>query len=219
LGYEHGPPFVIEMLPLLARVCTHETTSTVLASALSAIGHLGQRESLPYVAAHATHSDPDVRFSVASALLGIARGERLDPDDPVVTTLMQLTADDDADVRDWATFGLGTLVYVDGDAVRQCLFARVDDPDINTRAEAIAGLARRHAAGIVRHVRGALEAETVGFLTVRAAASLGDPSLAEPLASGARRPFGDLTTHLPTDLWLQRLRLTARRLGPPTPGR
>jgi HEAT repeats len=181
LGYDHGRPFDAETLPLLARVCTDEATSPILASVISAMGHLGRPDALAFVVAHATHSDASVRFPVACALPSIAGVEWLDPAHSVVTALMQLTSDEDADVRDWATFGLGTQVYVDGDAVRQCLFARVDDPDDDTRAEAIAGLARRRAPGILRHVRDALEAETVGHLTVVAAASLGDPSLAESL--------------------------------------
>lgn len=117
---------------------------------------------------------------------GATRADRgvewLDPVHPAVTTLMQLTSDEDADVRDWATFGLGTEVKVDGAAVRQCLLDRLDDPDEDTRAEAVAGLARRHAPEIVRHIRDALCAENVSRLTVESACSLGDPSFADPLA-------------------------------------
>lgn len=92
---------------------------------------------------------------------------------------MELTSDEDAEVRDWATFGLGRQVKVDGAEVRQCLSGRLDDPDEETRAEAIAGLARRHASQIVGH---ALCADTVSWLTLESACSLGDPSLVEPLA-------------------------------------
>jgi RNAse (barnase) inhibitor barstar len=122
-----------------------------------------------------------VRFAVACALPSIFGVEWLEPTHPAVTTLMELTADEDADVRDWATFGLVSQLMVDGTEVRQCLLARVDDPDEDTRAEAAAGLARRHTPGIARHIRDALAAEAVGRLTVAAAASLGHPSLAEPL--------------------------------------
>jgi len=182
LGYEHGRPFGAETFPLLARIGTDDASPPVVASAISAMGHLGRPEALPFVVAHAEHADPDVRFSVAWALPSIAGVKWLDPMHPAVTTLMQLTTDVDADVRDWATFGLGSQVVVDGAAVRRCLLARVDDPDEDTRAEAIAGLARRHAPETARVLRDALGGDTVSPLTVESACSLGDPSLAEPLA-------------------------------------
>jgi HEAT repeat protein len=182
LGYEMGEPFGAESLPLLARVCKEEVSPSVLGSAISAMGHLRQPEALPYVVAHAQHADPKVRLSVACALPSIADCEWLDQAHPAVTTLMQLTSDDDAHVRDWATFGLGTQVNVDGASVRQCFLARLDDPDEDTRAEALAGLARRHAAEIKRHVLDALSAETVHRLAVESACYLGDPSFAESLA-------------------------------------
>jgi hypothetical protein len=65
--------------------------------------------------------------------------------------------------------------------VRQCLFTRLDDPDEDTRAEALAGLARRHVPEIERHVLDALSAETVHRLAVEAACYVGNPSFAELL--------------------------------------
>lgn len=153
------------------------------ATTVSVMGDLDQAEALAFTVAHAEHPDPDVRLAVARALPSVAGPEWLDLAHPAVTTLMLLTSDEDADVRDWATFGLGTQVKVDGAAVRQCLLARADDSHEDTRAEAIAGLARRHAPGITRRIREALCADTVGRLTVESACALGDPSLAEPLAA------------------------------------
>jgi HEAT repeat protein len=182
LGFETGQPFAAETVPLLARVCAEEMSPFVLGSAITAMGHLPRPEALPYVVPHAQHADPRVRLSVACALPSIADCEWLDQTHPVVTTLMQLTFDGDAHVRDWATFGLGTQVNVDGVAVRQCLLARVDDPHDDTRAEAIAGLTRRHTPGVESYIRDALCADSVGRMAVESAGWLGDPSLAEPLA-------------------------------------
>jgi hypothetical protein len=182
LGFKQGRPFGAETFPLLARLCTEEASPPVLGAAISAMGNLGRPEALPYVVAHATHSDPDVRFSVACALPSVAEGEWLDQAHPLVTTLMQLTSDEDSDVRDWANFGLGTQVKVDGAAVRQRLIARLDDPDEDTRAEAIAGLAKRHAPEAIRHVRDALWAQAVTWYAVESACALGEPSFAERLA-------------------------------------
>lgn len=182
LGYEQGRPFAVETLPLLARVCAEDPSPAVLDSAISALGHLGTPESCGLVVAHAAHADASVRLAVACALPSIAGVEWLPATHPAVVTLMALSSDADSDVRDWATFGLGSRLDADGSEVRRCLLARVDDPDEDTRAEAIAGLARRHAPGTAPLVEEALGAETVGRLTVEAALQLGHPMLAEPLA-------------------------------------
>ena len=46
-------------------------------------------------------------------------------------------------MRDWATFALGTLADEDTPALRDALAARLDDPDEDTRLEAVHGLALR----------------------------------------------------------------------------
>jgi HEAT repeat protein len=197
LGYEHGEPFGAESLPLLARVCTEDVSLSVLGCAVSAMGHLRQPEALPYVVTHAQHADSKVRLSVACALPSIIDCEWLGEAHPVVTTLMQLTSDDDEHVRDWATFGLGTQVNVDGALVRQCLFTRLDDPHDDTRAEALAGLARRHVPEIERHVLDALSDETVHRLAVESACYLGNPSFAELLDE--LTDWWDVDVDLPAD--------------------
>ena len=92
------------------------------------------------------HADGAVRDAVASALAG--RG------DPRATAaLIELSADADARVRDWATFALGTLAAEDSAALRDALAARLDDADAETRIEAVHGLALR---GDLRAVEPAL---------------------------------------------------------------
>ena len=58
-------------------------------------------------------------------------------------TLIDLMEDQADEVRDWATFGLGTLSDVDGPEVREALRKRLDDSFGEARDEAICGLARR----------------------------------------------------------------------------
>ena len=60
-----------------------------------------------------------------------------------LAALIALSADPEAAVRDWATFALGTLAEQDSPALRDALAARLDDPDEDTRLEAIHGLALR----------------------------------------------------------------------------
>ena len=63
--------------------------------------------------------------------------------DDVLAALIELSADASSGVRDWATFALGTLAREDSEALRDALAARLDDPDEETRLEAVHGLAVR----------------------------------------------------------------------------
>jgi hypothetical protein len=180
LGYATGHPFADETLPILERLCADQD-SCVVGAAITAVGHMYRPEALDAVLPLADHPDPAVRFAVARALPSMDDGEPLGPTHPLVAALMTLTTDADTDVRDWATFGLGTCVHTDGVSIRECLRARLNDHDDDTRAEAIAGLARRHDPGIVVTISEALKAELVGRMAIESAAQLGDPDLFEPL--------------------------------------
>ena len=57
-------------------------------------------------------------------------------------------------MRDWATFALGMLASQDTIELREALVARLEDPDPETRLEAVHGLALR---GDRRAVEPALE--------------------------------------------------------------
>lgn len=60
-----------------------------------------------------------------------------------INKLIQLSRDTDREVRNWATFGLGSQVDTDIPAIREALFARREEKDDEIRAEALVGLARR----------------------------------------------------------------------------
>ena len=60
-----------------------------------------------------------------------------------IEALIPLTADSDADVRDWATFAIGTQSDADYPELREALVQRLDDKSSKVREEAIAGLAKR----------------------------------------------------------------------------
>jgi len=83
-----------------------------------------------------THPDPEVRGAVVHGLVPVAR--------LVVPEFIALSGDESADVRNWATFGLNTHLgepgaddFVDSEAIRVALAVCLDDPDDETRAEAV----------------------------------------------------------------------------------
>ena len=155
-----------------------ETDPDALAAILSALGHMADPAVLNCVVPFAQHCDAAVRLAVAFAIATIAPNPL-----PVhaLQAMIMLSNDDDPEVRDWATFGLGTLTSDDGPEVREALLARAEDPYREARAEALFGLAGRRDPRAVPHLIRALESPGVGWLEVDAAAAAGDPRLLPPL--------------------------------------
>jgi hypothetical protein len=87
------------------------------------------------------HPDPDVRLAVTRALPGGV--EHPSAKAQVAQALIRLTNDDSSDVRDDAVFGLGSILDLDTAEIRDALRARLFDSDLDTRLEALVGLAER----------------------------------------------------------------------------
>ena len=98
--------------------------------------------------------------------------------DTGIRTLIRLSRDQDDEVRDWATFGLGSLCERNTKAIRDALFSRIDDPHDDTRNEAIVGLARRKVGEVLPALIKELEEGKYLFsLSVEAATELAAPCL------------------------------------------
>lgn len=166
LGWDEEHPFGQRSEPILTAMLDDEAIP-VASAALMAMGHLGVG-SVARVCTMADHSHEDIRYSVAYCL-----GNRKDAQSRA--TLVELSKDDDHEVRDWATFGLGTLCDTDSPAIRDALAARLQDADEDTRCEAIIGLASRNDPRATEAVRKELENECVGRLAIEAAGILCDP--------------------------------------------
>jgi hypothetical protein len=125
-----------ECAAALDELAAREQDAGVLASIAHAFGNLGAPHGAATLARLATHPEEAVREGVVRSLVGR-------DDAGSVQTLIALSADPDEDVRDWATFGLGALSGHDNEALRDALVARLDDPCIPARVEAVHGLALR----------------------------------------------------------------------------
>jgi len=134
LGTREGYPFATESVPVLTSLL-RDTETRVIASALYALGHLKRGDSADLVG-FATHPSQDVRCALAYALGGRS-------DDLACDALVILSADQDVDTRNWATFSLGSMCEYDSTVIREALVTRLSDNDDEVRGEAMVGLARR----------------------------------------------------------------------------
>ena len=139
--------FPAESAAALDAMAEKETDPEVLAAIAHGFGHLGEEYGIDTLLELAAHPEARVREAVAISLAGRAQ-------DAALEALIALSADDATDVRDWATFALGSLAPQDTPELRDALAARLQDPDPETRLEAVHGLAIR---GDKRAVEPALE--------------------------------------------------------------
>ena len=110
-----------------------------------------------------------------------------------VGTLIEWSQDANDEVRDWATFALAVGSNGSG-AVRTALLARVNDPDFDTRSEALVGLARRRDEAGLEPLKSALQGEAVSTLMVEAAGYYANRELIGPLE--ALTPWWDVDQEL-----------------------
>jgi HEAT repeat protein len=78
---------------------------------------------------------------------------------------------------------LGTIIEVDTPEIRAALVARLDDPDDESRSEALVGLARRGDRRVVPALLKELHSDSVGSLAIEAAELLAAPELHSPLVA------------------------------------
>lgn len=161
--------FASASFPLAVSVLQRTDNLDTLYSSLSALGWLGDLRGVDFILPFLDHPDKDIRFGVTHALTALREDQRS------IDGLVRLTSDTHIEVRDWATFGLGTISEFDTPEIRSALLARLNDPDHVTRCEALVGLARRKDKRIIDTLVRELSNNEVHDLAVEAAAELGDP--------------------------------------------
>jgi HEAT repeats len=127
---------------LLAEAVQREPAVRPLAAMLHGLGHLHDESIIPIVTAFRWHEDANVRYALTNALHAFENLE-------AIQTLIELSADTDRDVRNWATFNLGSQIEMDIAAIRDALAARLNESDDEILWEAIVGLARRGDARLI----------------------------------------------------------------------
>lgn len=141
------------------------------------------------------HPDPQVRLALARALGGGLPAP--DVRAGAIAGLLRLSADATAEVRNWACFGLGRR-YADSPDVREPLAARLDDPDSDTRDEALAALATTGDARALARTGQVLAGPDEGgvrLLHLQAAVELAAPELLPVLRELEQEWAGDEDEH------------------------
>ena len=135
--------FVDESYSLVTKMLEKEQDHLVLDCAIFALGHLANAHAVPLILRFKDHSDENIRFAVACALGHF-------PNEPEsINGLLKLTGDPDADVRDWAVFGLGVLGDSDSPEIRDALLRCLNDTNEDVREEAAAGLGKRRDQRVI----------------------------------------------------------------------
>jgi HEAT repeat protein len=149
-------PFGSASFPLVVSVVGKTNDVDTLANGLCALGWLEDPRGVDVVLLYLSHPDSDIRYWVTHALTALNEDQRS------INGLIRLTNDSCVEVRDWATFGLGSQTEQDTPEIREALVARLVDTDAIVRGEALVGLAKRQDERVIGPLRQALESGNYG---------------------------------------------------------
>jgi len=172
-------PFYKETLKLFVGLLEKEKDVTILFALIYGLGHNNEKLSPVQVrklCSFKNTSNTLIREAVTFALGGI-------DDVNAIEALIELSADKSGPIRNWATFGIGSLTERDTPTIREALWNRVDDKHQETKLEAIAGLAARKDGRVIDVIKKELISGEYGTLLFEAIVSLGDKQFI-PLLKG-----------------------------------
>ena len=143
-GGDVSYPFLDRAVPLLEILLT-DPEARVVASAVYSLGGYEAYDPILARPILGAHDSVFVRFAVARSL---DRSESK----AAINTLIELSNDEDEEVRNWATFGLHNRRTLDTPEIREAFIRRLDDPNTEVRSEALVGLARLKDARVIPHI-------------------------------------------------------------------
>lgn len=132
-------PFSKQTIELLFQHLETEDDPTAMMSLLYAIGHHDKvlnRLQVDQLCALSATDDSSVKEGLLFALNGIDNAK-------AILVLIMFSKDKLSNIRNWATFGLGSQIKRNTRQIRSALWDRVNDKHQETKLEAIAGLAIR----------------------------------------------------------------------------
>jgi len=149
-GYLGDKRLYDECTRTLLEMLRGEEAPSVIIAIGNAFGHLRAATAVEPLAQLSRHPEAAVRLAIVHGLLS--------QESPLaIETLIELSVDQDRDVRNWATFGLGSQANADSGAIRDALLARLSDIDDEISGEAIVGLAKRGDTRVVQPLLDAIQ--------------------------------------------------------------
>ena len=167
-------PLLAETVALFRQMLAKEKSADVIASIGAAFVDLRDAAGAELMEPYAAHADQGVREVVVHALL-------TRPDERSVALWITMTSDAAPEVRNAATFALGSQIDADSEAIRDALVRRLSDPADEVRAEAILGLALRGDGRALAKLKAGLASDDLWPHYVDAAFHLASPDLCEVL--------------------------------------
>lgn len=145
-GAAFSPAYALEATQALLLAGLHDARDEVVRAAVSGLGHRPHPAALDDLVRLSSHRNSLFRFSVAVALGSYQ-------EHAATEALLRLMRDPDSDVRDWATFGVGTMQTADSPEIRAALWVNLKDKDAEVRGEALVGLAERRDERVVEYLQ------------------------------------------------------------------
>jgi HEAT repeat protein len=170
-----APEHLPEVFPELLATLNEDQTEEVLVAVIEALGHAWTESACLAVVPFTYHPDKSVRLAAVRSMVGGIESKA--GSITVAAALMQRFGDEDSEVRDWATFGVGSMLDIDSVKIRAALRGNLEDVNYDVRCEALVGLARRGDPAALEPTIRMLTEESVGRLVVEAAGLLADPEL------------------------------------------
>jgi hypothetical protein len=178
-----NPTLVEESVSILLDLLADKITY-VLCATIYGLGHRRNARAVPHLLKFQNHSNSGVRQAVAFSLGSFSQPES-------ISGLIELSKDKAVKVRDWATFGLGTLQsQIDIEDVRDALHSRLNESDPEIRGEALIGLAHRKDPRVIEPLKKELQGRFHGDWTLEAAELLALEDL-YPLLKSLRNRWSD----------------------------
>ena len=179
LGRE-AQPLATQTLELFEKMLGANPSGEVVGCIGNACVDFHDLSVVTMLAPFASHADDAVREAVLHAL-------RRSNHPQAIAALINLSRDEVEELREWATFALGSqLPLVRSSEVSEALAARLTDPHEPTRDEAVIGLGLRGDARALGPLISQLERGFVGMALFEAARSLGSYKLREVLTALAQ---------------------------------
>jgi len=145
-------------------------TNNILRSIFHGIGHNNEEltdKQISKLLEFKNIKTESLKHALISALSGIENMNAIE-------ALIHFSEDKSSSIRNWATFGIGSLIELDNTEIRNALWNRVRDHDFDTKSEAIVGLANRKDKRVKQIIMNELENESYGTLLLEAIVTIND---------------------------------------------